>query len=126
MEFVGSGCLHALPTLTSSLYYYPPSPPNIIQIAEVYQETWPICVEEHWVATYCKQFIDRQILGEFTGRDKYIRVIIKNKRQKFDTWYNTVVITMVSLLSDLLCLGFGNSFEGGVDEVNGCLECMPL
>ena len=30
----------------------------------------------------------------FTGRDKYIRVIIKGKRAKQDTWYNTVVVPM--------------------------------
>ena len=89
----------------SPLYVTLPSS-NTSQIAEVYQETWPICTEEHWTATYCKEFIDRQILGEFTGRDKYIRVIIKNKRKQYDTWYNTVVITMVSVVG-LTFFGLG-------------------
>ena len=45
-------------------------------------------------AHVCKEFIDQEILSTFTGRDKYIRVIIKGKRSTGDEWYNTVVITM--------------------------------
>ena len=30
----------------------------------------------------------------FDERDQYIRVIIKGKRQKVDTWYNAIVIEM--------------------------------
>ena len=36
----------------------------------------------------------QEIITTFTDRDRYIRVIIKGKRRKKDTWYNTVVIQM--------------------------------
>lgn len=45
-------------------------------------------------AIQCKEFIDEEIISTFTDRDKYIRVIIKGKRKKGDSWYNTVVIYM--------------------------------
>ena len=44
------------------------------------------------IAQTCKQFIDEEILTTFTDRDRYIRVIIKDKRKEYDEWYNTVVI----------------------------------
>jgi len=67
------------------------------RILEVFKETWPICVTAHMNAIDCKEFIDREIITTFTDRDKYIRVIIKDKRKKKDTWYNTVVIPMNDL-----------------------------
>ncbi len=65
-----------------------------MQIMEVFKETWPECVDKHMSAVLCKEFIDEEILNTFTGRDKYIRVIIKGKRKEYDTWYNTIVISM--------------------------------
>ncbi|KAL7546806.1 hypothetical protein ACHAWF_016016 [Thalassiosira exigua] len=64
------------------------------RIMEVFRTTWPECVNQHMTAIQCKSFIDEDIISTFTGRDKYIRVIIKGKRRKYDTWYNTVVIVM--------------------------------
>lgn len=64
------------------------------RIMEVFTETWPICVNYHWTAIVCKEFIDEEILKDFTERDKYVRVIIKGKRKKIDSWYNTIVIPM--------------------------------
>lgn len=65
-----------------------------MQIAEITKDTWPECVQMKWTSITCKEYIDQEILAEFTGRDKYIRVIIKGKRTTGDDWYNTVVITM--------------------------------
>lgn len=64
------------------------------QIAEVFKETWPECVDQKLTAVQCKEFIDEEILTTFTERDRHIRVIIKGKRSTGDPWYNTVVITM--------------------------------
>lgn len=61
---------------------------------EVFKNTWPECVRNKMTAIECKLFIDDEIFNTFTGRDKYIRVIIKDKRKPTDEWYNTVVITM--------------------------------
>ncbi|KAL7547164.1 hypothetical protein ACHAWF_010486 [Thalassiosira exigua] len=64
------------------------------RIMEVFETAWPECVNLKMTAIQCKEFIDEEIITTFTERDKYIRVIIKGKRKKSDTWYNTVVVTM--------------------------------
>ena len=66
----------------------------IHQIAEVFQETWPICVEMRWTSFHCKAYIEDQILSTFTGQDRNIRVVIRNKRTRVDPWYHAVVIYM--------------------------------
>lgn len=62
------------------------------RIMEVFKDTWPECTKQNMHALDCKQFIDEEIITTFTGRDRYIRVILRDKRKKWDDWYNTVVI----------------------------------
>lgn len=64
------------------------------RLLAVVKETWTECVDQRLSAIDCKEFIDEEILTEFTGIDKFIQTKIVGKRNGLDEYYNAVVIPM--------------------------------
>ncbi len=61
---------------------------------EVQKWIWPECKKQKMDANACKAFIDLEIYHLFTGKDRYTRTVIHNKRKSTDQLYNVLTIYM--------------------------------